>query len=100
MNLKLLISIVFVLLLPTTMQAQYEHCTDVRQETFDDIAFTEGYAHKPFLAPQYVATNVGSNYDLKYHRFRLNIDPNTYYIDGSVTSYFEMVTPSDKITFD
>ncbi len=100
MNLKFLTILLLVMLLPTTLQAQYEHCVETRTETFDDIAFTEGYAHKPFLAPQYVATNVGSNYDLKYHRFRLNIDPRNYFIDGSVTSYFQMVTPSDQVTFD
>lgn len=90
----------FVLLFPTVSQAQYEHCVDKRPQTFDDIAFTEGYAHKPFLAPQYIATNVGKNYNLKYHRFRLTIDPRVYYIKGNVTSYFEMVEDSDNITFD
>ena len=100
MFLKFLIFSLFVLLFPTVLQAQYEHCVDKRPQTFDDIAFTEGYAHKPFLAPQYIATNVGKNYNLKYHRFRLTIDPRVYYINGSVTSYFEMVEDSDNITFD
>ncbi len=100
MYLRFLTILMFVVLLPTTIQAQYEQCIEAKPQTFDDIAYTEGYAHKPFLAPQYVATNVGSNYDLKYHRFRLNIDPRNYYIEGSVTSYFSMVVPSDKITFD
>ncbi len=100
MYLKFLTCLLLVLLLPTAMQAQYEQCIEAKPQTFDDIAYTEGYAHKPFLAPQYVATNVGSNYDLKYHRFRLNIDPRNYFIEGVVTSYFKMVAPSQQITFD
>ncbi|HPF00228.1 MAG TPA: M1 family aminopeptidase [Bacteroidales bacterium] len=31
---------------------------------------------------------VGQEYDLKYHRFNWNVDPDTCYISGSVTSYF------------
>jgi len=31
---------------------------------------------------------IGQEYDLKYHRFNWNIDPDTNYISGSVTSYF------------
>jgi len=30
------------------------------------------------------------NYDLKYHRLELEIDPDIYYIKGIVTTYFEM----------
>jgi aminopeptidase N len=31
-----------------------------------------------------------NNYDLKYHRIALAIDPNIYYIKGAITSYFEI----------
>ena len=40
--------------------------------------------------------NIGNNYDLKYHRFNLYIDPDTIYIKGSVTSYF--VTTKDTVS--
>ena len=33
-------------------------------------------------------TNIGKEYDLKYHRFEWFIDPSVLYIKGSVTSYF------------
>jgi aminopeptidase N len=41
------------------------------------------------------------NYDLKYHRLEWEIDPNVYYIKGSVTSYFVPVTSGfNEIYFD
>lgn len=33
-------------------------------------------------------TPLTNNYDLKYHRLELDVDPNIYYIKGNVTSYF------------
>lgn len=29
------------------------------------------------------------NYDLKYHRLELNVDPGVAFISGTITSYFE-----------
>jgi len=40
------------------------------------------------------------NYDLKYTRLELEIDPSVAFIDGSVTSYFEAKSNMDDITFD
>ncbi|HEX8548087.1 MAG TPA: M1 family aminopeptidase [Cytophagaceae bacterium] len=41
------------------------------------------------------------NYDVYYHRLRWNIDPDTFYISGSVTSYFTLKSnTSDSISFD
>lgn len=41
------------------------------------------------------------NYDLKYHRLELEIDPNIYYIKGAITSYFEITkTNVNSIYFD
>lgn len=42
-----------------------------------------------------------NNYDLKYHRLELEIDPNIFYIKGAVTSYFEIKTANvNAIYFD
>ncbi|MBP7497120.1 MAG: M1 family metallopeptidase, partial [Bacteroidales bacterium] len=38
----------------------------------------------------------GNNYDVKYHRFNWYIDPDTFYIKGSVTTYF--TAKADKIS--
>jgi len=37
------------------------------------------------------ANEFTDNYDLKYHRFEWNIDPDVHYISGAVTSYFEPI---------
>ena len=43
----------------------------------------------------------GDNYDLKYHRFHWYLEPDTLYIRGEVTSYFNTTKASvDQITFD
>lgn len=43
---------------------------------------------------------IGSNYDLKYIRFNLVVDPDTLFLKGSVTSYFESLQNIDTITFE
>jgi aminopeptidase N len=40
------------------------------------------------------------NYDLKYHRLALNVNPNVAFIDGAITSYFEAKENLDQITFE
>ena len=41
------------------------------------------------------------NYDLKYQRLELEIDPNIYYIKGAITSYFDIIkTNVNSIYFD
>lgn len=40
------------------------------------------------------------NYDLKYHRFEFNVDPNVAFIEGNVTSYFEALEDLNEITFE
>ncbi|MBU2921755.1 T9SS type A sorting domain-containing protein [Winogradskyella psychrotolerans] len=44
-------------------------------------------------------TNTG-NYDVKYHRLELNIDPSVATISGDVTTYFEAKEAMTEITFD
>ncbi|WP_179349823.1 M1 family aminopeptidase [Winogradskyella pacifica] len=40
------------------------------------------------------------NYDVKYHRLELNIDPSVAAISGDVTTYFEAKEALTEITFD
>jgi aminopeptidase N len=66
-----------------------------------DIAAREGYGHKSFFSPNLTATNVGTNYNLNYHRLDLEIDPAQIYIKGSVQSFFTTTEDSvDVLTFD
>ncbi|MFT5846699.1 M1 family aminopeptidase [Psychroserpens sp.] len=40
------------------------------------------------------------NYDLKYHRLELDIDPGVAFITGDITSYFEAKSEMSTVTFD
>lgn len=40
------------------------------------------------------------NYDVKYHRLELNVNPTQAQISGNVTTYFEAKSPMTQITFD
>ena len=40
------------------------------------------------------------DYDLKYHRLELNVDPSVAFISGEITSYFEAKSDLSTITFD
>ncbi len=40
------------------------------------------------------------NYDLKYHRLELNVDPSVAFISGEITSYFEAKSDLSTVTFD
>ena len=40
------------------------------------------------------------NYDLKYHRLDLVVNPNVAFIEGDITSYFEAKDNLDEITFE
>ena len=40
------------------------------------------------------------NYDLKYHRLELTVNPNVSFINGSVTSYFEAKENLNQVTFE
>ncbi|MBA3647151.1 MAG: hypothetical protein H0W62_01145 [Chitinophagales bacterium] len=44
---------------------------------------------------------IADNYDVKYHRCEWNIDPNVYYISGSVATYFVPKTDDfSELDFD
>ena len=40
------------------------------------------------------------NYDLKYHRLELDVDPSVAFISGDITSYFEAKSDMSTVTFD
>jgi aminopeptidase N len=44
--------------------------------------------------------STGNNYDLKYHYLQFEVDPAVYYIKGKVTTYFEMLSANNSISFD
>ncbi len=44
--------------------------------------------------------NVGESYDITYHRLEWEIDPNTYYIKGCVTTHFTLKNTTDSIKFN
>lgn len=56
------------------------------------IAESEKSAYQQLMSPHKVL--ITNNYDLKYHRFFLFVDPAGTYLSGSVTSYF-VATQSD-----
>jgi len=41
-----------------------------------------------------------SNYDIKFHRLELNIDPDIFYISGGITTYFIPNSSLENIKFD
>ena len=43
--------------------------------------------------------NIG-NYDVKYHRLELEVDPSVAQINGEVTTYFTAISSLNQITFD
>ena len=54
-------------------------------------------ASSHFVAARNMNTN---NYDLKYHRLELNVDPTQTFISGEVTSYFEAKEDMSTIVFE
>jgi len=40
------------------------------------------------------------NYDIKYHRLELTVDPSVAFIEGSITTYFEAKENMNEITFE
>jgi aminopeptidase N len=51
-------------------------------------------------ANRYTLTVSSENFDINYFRCEWQIDPAVRFISGKVTSYFTILSPSDKITFD
>src|SRR5690554_4516006 len=49
---------------------------------------------------QFRANPNTGNYDLKYHRLELEVDPSVAFISGQVTTYYEALSNLDQIVFD
>ncbi len=67
-------------------------------ETLDDIRVAEA---KSALSQIMHRANLNTgNYDLKYHRLELDLDPAVAFISGDITTYFEAKENMSEITFD
>jgi aminopeptidase N len=55
---------------------------------------------KAFTKKYQVNSSHTSNYDIKFHRLRFNINPKIFYISGEITTYFVPTTELDEIKFD
>lgn len=68
------------------------------KETLNTIREAEA---KAALNQMFYRANLNTgNYDLKYHRLELNVDPSVSFISGDVTTYFEAKEALTEITFD
>jgi aminopeptidase N len=67
-------------------------------ETLNTIREAEA---KAALNQMFYRANLNTgNYDIKYHRLELNVDPSVSFISGDVTTYFEAKEALSEITFD
>ncbi|MFT4806544.1 MAG: aminopeptidase N, partial [Psychroserpens sp.] len=67
-------------------------------ETLDAIRESEA---KSALHHMMQRSNLNTgNYDLKYHRLELDVDPAVAFITGDITSYFEAKSDISTVTFD
>ena len=67
-------------------------------ETLEDVRIAEA---KSALSQIMHRANLNTgNYDLKYHRLELDLDPSVAFISGAVTTYFEAKEDLSDITFD
>ena len=67
-------------------------------ETLEDVRIAEA---KSALNQIMHRANLNTgNYDLKYHRLELDIDPSVAFIAGDITTYFEAKENMSEITFD
>ncbi|MCF6342497.1 MAG: M1 family metallopeptidase, partial [Bacteroidales bacterium] len=69
-------------------------------------SFAQEVLEKPPLpehaggAMQFLSSANTTNYDTKYHRFELEIDPAIRYIEGNLTTYFVPLVNMDNMYFD
>ena len=77
-------------------------CCNLFAQDFDDVLekvrITE--AKSALNQMMYRANLNTGNYDLRYHRLDLNLDPSVAFISGDVTSYFVAKEEMTEITFD
>lgn len=67
-------------------------------ETLNAIRVSEARtAYRQMMSSSNLNTG---NYDVKYHRLELNVDPSQAVISGDITTYFEAKEAMTEITFD
>ena len=68
-------------------------------DNFEKIVRAEQQIYSAHI--NYKTSSVTDNYDIKYYRLELQVDPNVKYIKGAVTSYFEPTASGfNQISFD
>ncbi len=94
---KLLLLILFFPLLLTAQNNNLEKiCKD-----FNTVVAGELNAHRNLFETNGIAqTNASSNFDVKYIRFNIFINPAVRYISGAVTNYFTTQNNADSIVYD
>ncbi|WP_163515244.1 M1 family aminopeptidase [Gelidibacter japonicus] len=78
------------LFFPSFLNAQDYHISDI------SVAEAQSALHRMQFRPN---ANTG-NYDVKYHRLELEVDPSVAFISGDVTTYFEAKSNLDQVVFD
>jgi aminopeptidase N len=75
------------------------HAQDIFE--IDKVAFSEAERHQSHFNHTQKSASETEYYDLKYHRLVWEIDPDTNYIKGEITSYFTpIVSNFNEIYFD
>lgn len=69
-----------------------------RETVFNDIIEAEAKSASQLIYQR--ANQNTSNYDIKYHRIELNIDPAQSGLTGEITTYFEAKSNTAQIVFD
>jgi hypothetical protein len=68
------------------------------QNNIDDLLTSESELAKKILSQKINVNTI--NYDLKYHKLDLNLDPDEAFISGTITSHFLALDDLTQITFD
>ena len=84
-----LLTFVFFPLFLSAQESDYDLPSIIEAETKSALNSMQGTKN----------LNTG-NYDLKYHRMELTVDPNVAFISGDITSYFEAKENLNEITFE
>ncbi len=86
-----------LVLLPFLIFTLLINAQDYYKDFFEVVISETKVASKKVNAMRNLNTG---NYDLKYHRLELIVNPNVAFIEGDVTSYFEAKEDIDQITFE
>ncbi|MCK0115382.1 M1 family aminopeptidase [Gelidibacter sp. F63206] len=82
--------LLLLLFFPCLSIAQDYHTSDI------SVSEAQSALHRMQFRPN---ANTG-NYDVKYHRLELEVDPSVAFISGDVTTYFEAKSNLDQVVFD